>query len=100
MFYYVKEMMQLISKPMSLMKVLVFLDLFFYMEYMMCIYRLGMYAAHELYIRPPYAVDSRWSPRVRGVYAVHTPLAPWIDTQYMIRFSNATSYAVAIQGRV
>ena len=30
---------------------------------------------HALYIRPPYAIDSRWSPRLRGVNAVHTPLA-------------------------
>ena len=45
---------------------------------MRCIYRFGMYAAHVLYIRPPYAIESRWPPRVRGMYAVRTPLAPWI----------------------
>ena len=43
-----------------------------------CIYRFGMYVAHALYIRPPYVVESRWPPRVREMYAVHTPLAPWI----------------------
>ena len=45
---------------------------------MRCIYRFGMYAIHALYIRPPYAIESRWPPRVRGMYAVHTPLALWI----------------------
>ena len=44
---------------------------------MRCIYRFGMYAAHALYIRPPYVIDSRWPPRVRVMYTVHTPLAPW-----------------------
>ena len=53
---------------------------------MKCIYRFGMYAAHALSIRPPYAIDSRWPPRVRGMYAVHTPLAPWIRKgQVLIR---------------
>ena len=53
---------------------------------MKCIYRFGMYAAHALPIRPPYAIDSRWPPRVRGMYAVHTPLAPWIrNGQVLIR---------------
>ena len=42
------------------------------------IHKFGMYAAHALYIRPPYAIKSRWPPRVREMYAVHTPLAPWI----------------------
>ena len=45
---------------------------------MRCIYRFGMYAAHVLYIRPQYAIESRWPPRVRGMYAVRTPFAPWI----------------------
>ena len=53
---------------------------------MRCIYRFGMYAAHALYIRPPYAIESRWPPRVRGMYAVHTPLALWIrNGQVLIR---------------
>ena len=33
MCYYVKEMWHLIGKQISLMKVLIFLDLFFYMEH-------------------------------------------------------------------
>ena len=45
---------------------------------MRCIYRFGIYAAHALYICPPYAKESHWSPRVRGMYAVRMPLAPWI----------------------
>ena len=46
----------------------------------------GMYAAHALYKRPPYAIESRWLPRVRGMYAVHTPFAPWIcHGQVLIR---------------
>ena len=45
---------------------------------MRCIYRFGMYAAHALYKRAPYAIESHWPPRVRGMYAVHTPFAPWI----------------------
>ena len=53
---------------------------------MRCIHKFGMYAAHELYIRPPYAIESRWPPRVPGMYAVHTPLAPWIrNGQVLIR---------------
>ena len=53
---------------------------------MKCIYRFGMYAAHALYKRPPYAIESRWPSRVRGMYAVHTPLAPWIrHVQVIIR---------------
>ena len=53
---------------------------------MTCIYRFDIYAAHALYKRPPYAIESRWLPRVRGMYAVHTPLAPWIhDGQVRIR---------------
>ena len=36
-----------------------------------CIYKFGMYAAHALYIRPPYAIESRWPQRVRGMYAAH-----------------------------
>ena len=53
---------------------------------MRCIHKFGMYAAHALYIRPPYAIESRWPPRVRGMYAVHTPLAPWIrNGQVLIR---------------
>ena len=47
---------------------------------MMCIYRFGMYAAHALYIRPPYVIESRWSPRVRGMYAVYATCA--VDTQW------------------
>ena len=42
------------------------------------IYRFGMYAVHALYKRPPYAIEFRWSPCVRRMYAVHTPLAPWL----------------------
>ena len=45
---------------------------------MWCICRLGMYAAHALYIRSLYAIESRWSPRVREMYVMHTPFAPWI----------------------
>ena len=45
---------------------------------MRCIYRLGMYAAHALYIRPPYTAESRWSPCIHRLYAVHAPFAPWI----------------------
>ena len=53
---------------------------------MRCIHKSGMYAAHALYIRPPYTIESRWPPRVRGMYAVHTPLAPWIrNGQVLIR---------------
>ena len=53
---------------------------------MRCIYRFGMYAAHALYKRPSYAIETRWPPRVRGMYAVHTPLAPWIrHGQVLIR---------------
>ena len=53
---------------------------------MRCIYRFGMYAAHALYKRPPYAIESSWPPRVRGMYAVHTPLALWIrHGQVLIR---------------
>ena len=51
---------------------------------MRCIYRLGMYATHALYIRPPYAIESRWPPRVRGMHAVHTPLAPWIRNSQVL----------------
>ena len=52
----------------------------------MCIHKFGRYAAHALYIRPPYAIESRWPPRVRGMYAGHTPLAPWIrNGQVLIR---------------
>ena len=88
------------------MNVLIFQDLFFYMEHiiflgiiasrlfsllsrlsrfkwtikchfhsshiMRCIHKFGMYAAHALYIRPPYAIESRRLPRVRGMYAVNT----------------------------
>ena len=51
-----------------------------------CIYKFGMYAAHALYIRPPYAIESRWPPRVREMYAVYAPLAPWIrNGQVLIR---------------
>ena len=50
------------------------------------IYRFGMYAAHALYIRPSYAIESRWPPHVRGMYATHTPLALWIrNGQVLIR---------------
>ena len=53
---------------------------------MRCIYRLGMYAAHTLYIRPPYAAESRWSSCMRRMYAVHTPFARWIrNGQVLIR---------------
>ena len=53
---------------------------------MRCIHKFGMYAAHALYIRPPYAIESRWPPRVRGMYAMHTLLAPWIrNGQVLIR---------------
>ena len=53
---------------------------------MRCIHKFGIYAAHALYIRPPYAIESRWPPRVRGMYAVHTPLVPWIrNGQVLIR---------------
>ena len=53
---------------------------------MKCTYRFGMYAVHELPIRPPCAIESRWPPRVRGMYVVHTPLAPWIrNGQILIR---------------
>ena len=53
---------------------------------MRCIYRFGMYAAHVLHIRPPYVIESCWPPRVRGMYAVHTPLALWIHNgQVVIR---------------
>ena len=51
---------------------------------MRCIYRFGMYAAHALPIRPPYAIESRWPPRVRGMYAVHTPLAPWTRNGHVL----------------
>ena len=46
---------------------------------MRCIYRFGMYAAFALCKRPPYTIELRWPPCVRGMYAVHTPLAPWIS---------------------
>ena len=50
------------------------------------IYRFGMYATHALYKRPPYAIESRCPPRIRGMCAVHTPLAPWIrHGQVLIR---------------
>ena len=53
---------------------------------MRCIYRFGMYAAQALYKRTTYATESRWPPRVRGMYAVHTPFAPWIrHGQVLIR---------------
>ena len=53
---------------------------------MRCIYNFGMYAAHVLYKRPPCAIESRWPSRVRGVFAVHTPLAPWMrNGQVLIR---------------
>ena len=53
---------------------------------MKCTYRFGMYAVHALPIRPPCAIESRWPPRVRGMYVVHTPLAPWIrNGQVLIR---------------
>ena len=53
--------------------------------YMMrCIYRFGMYAHHALYIRPPYAIESRWSSTVaarawdaRCAYATYV-----VDTQW------------------
>ena len=45
---------------------------------MRCIHRFVMYEAYALYTRPPYAIESRWPPSVRGLYAVHTPLALWI----------------------
>ena len=48
------------------------------------LYRFGMYAAHVLYIRPPYAIESRWPPRVRGMYDVHTPLVPWIRNGHVL----------------
>ena len=63
---------------------------------MRCIYRFGMYAAHAPYIRPPHAIESHWPPRVRGMYAVHTPLAPCIlNGQVLIRSGIAihTPYA-------
>ena len=53
---------------------------------MRCIYKFGMYTARALYIRQPYAIESCWSPRVRDMYAVHTPLAQWIrNCQVLIR---------------
>ena len=62
---------------------------------MRCIYRFGMYAAHALYIRPPYVIESRWPPRVRGMYAVHTPLAPWIrNGQVLIRDIMSSDIAI------
>ena len=49
-------------------------------------YMIAMYEAHMLYIRPSYAAESSWSPRVRGMHAMHTPLAPWIrNGQVLIR---------------
>ena len=51
---------------------------------MRCIYRFGMYAVHALYICPPYAIESRWSRHVRGLYAVRTPLAPWICNDHVL----------------
>ena len=48
---------------------------------MRCIYRFCMYAAHALYKRPPYAIESRWTPHIRGdVRCVHATFAvntPW-----------------------
>ena len=50
------------------------------------IYRFSMYAANALPIRPPYAIESCWPPRIRGLYAVHMPLAPWTrNGQVLIR---------------
>ena len=60
-----------------------------------CISRCGMYAAHTLCIRPPYAVESRWSARVRRLYAVHTPLALWIrNDQVLMRDAIRSSIAI------
>ena len=54
---------------------------------MRCIHRFGMYTAHALPIRPPYVIESRWPPRVHGMYAVHTPLALWIrNGQVLMRY--------------
>ena len=50
----------------------------YYKNIMRCFYRFGMYAAHALYIRSPYTVESCWSPRARGMYAMHASLALWI----------------------
>ena len=53
---------------------------------MRCFYRFRMYAAHALYMRAPYVTELRWPPRVRGMYAVHTPLALWIHNgQVLLR---------------
>ena len=58
-------------------------------------YRFGMYAAHALYIRSPYTVESRWSPRVRGMYAMHASLAPWIrNGQVLIRDIKRSGIAI------
>ena len=62
---------------------------------MRCFYRFGMYAAHALYIRSPYTVESRWSPRVHGMYAMHAPLAPWIrNGQVLIRDIKRSGIAI------
>ena len=53
---------------------------------MRCIHRFVMYEAHALYTRPPYAIELRWLPSIRGLYTVHTPLALWIrNGQVLIR---------------
>ena len=65
---------------------------------MKCIYRFGMYADHALYIRPSYVIESRWSPRVRGMYAVHTPIAPWIrNGQVLLRDIMRSGIAIHAQ---
>ena len=62
---------------------------------MRCIYRFGMYAAHALYIHTPYAIESHWTSCVRGVYAVHAPLALWIrNGQVFIRDIIRSSIAI------
>ena len=66
-----------------------------------CMYRFSMYAAHALYIRPPYAIKS---PRLLGMYAVHTPLAPWIrkgqvGIRYIIRSGIAIHMPYALHVR-
>ena len=62
---------------------------------MRCIHRFGMYAAHALAIHPPYAIESLWPPRVRGMYTVHTPLGPWIrNGQVLIRYIIRSGIAI------